>query len=375
MAESFARAKYPQFSIHWYLAFLLACFTTAQQEGRLESLYRNMQYPPGHEQYIPAITLRRYLQFAEADDDPSYRRVIGSRLDFADLEQVKILYSNQVGGEQVFNLPKTINNISKIQRADLVIKDYDHNFERVRVSPPTGSHTQKLHFWKIAKWTVEGHALNVTHRLYHHLSNGHKTIRFRVCVKNRKRYLRCGHFNKFSIALVIQINLHLDFWKEFSMHTPYTDVLDKLVERETYRIRIKRSENQEMTEIPSQNTPAPIGSSAEHLETNLCHVHPWTVSFTEIGWSYVSNPTSFHANVCVGGCPTPLYDHTSMKYSHHSGVVDLYRMYHNVSRHGIPPDVCCTASEMAPLSISYVEDDANILVRLDGIRVTACSCR
>ncbi|XP_033736832.1 bone morphogenetic protein 15-like [Pecten maximus] len=373
MEEGFVNEKHQHFKLVWnyslfYIMILFTCFSSVHQEELMNSLYRNMRYTPEHKQYIPAITLRRFIQFAEADDDPSYRRQSAFKLDYDNYEQIKIFYSKQVGGDQVFNLSGRIGNISKIRRADLIIKDYDHNFERVRVAFPTRFQTQRHHRWKIGKWTIEGYALNVTRRVHNHLRNGHKIIPFRVCVKNRKHYSRCSVFSKFSIALVIQINMHMGAWYEYS--TKHMDLLDMLREREKYQIRTKRSVSHGIT--PLQTTPAP---TIEHVESNICHVHPWRVAFHDIGWYNVQAPSGFQANLCFGGCPSPLLSHASLNYTYHSVVVDLYLVYHNMSANGIPPEPCCTPTELGPVSVYYSEDDgSHVLIRLEGMRVIACGC-
>ncbi|XP_069128709.1 protein dbl-1-like [Argopecten irradians] len=223
---------------------------------------------------------------------------------------------------------------------------------------------------KIARWTTEGYALNVTKRVHNHLQSGHKTIRFRVCVQHRE-HLRCRGFGKFTIALVIQINVHMDASYEFS--TEHINLLDMYRDRDKYQIRTKRSENDERTETPNQNTGTPLNT---HVETPHCHVHPWILNFTDIGWNNVLVPQSFDANVCVGGCPSPLISIDSLNSTYHSNVVDLYLIYHNMTANGIPPAPSCTATELAPLSIMYSEDDGSVgLIKLEGIKVVACGCR
>ncbi|OWF43558.1 bone morphogenetic protein 10-like [Mizuhopecten yessoensis] len=379
MKEGCVNVKYRLFCYYslFYITLLFVCFTRVRQDELLKSLYRNMRYTPEHKDFIPAITLRRFLQLTDTDNDPSYRRQAVYKLDSNtdNYEQVKIFYSKQVRGEQSFNVSRRIANISKIQRADIVIKDYDHSLKRVRVSFQTGPHTRRYHHWKIAKWSVEGHALNVTRHLRHHLRKGQSTIKIQVCVKNRENFLQCTGFGKFSIALVIQLNVNLNVWHEFS--TPYMDVLDKLSEREKYQTRIKRSGNDEITETPIQDTQVPGESTVEIVESNICHVHPWSVAFADIGWYHVLAPLTVQANFCSGGCPSPLSSHPSLHFTFQSVIVDLYRTYYgHSSATGMPPEPCCTPTAMAPLSVYNTEDDgSHTLMRLEAVRVTSCGCR
>ncbi|XP_022087557.1 growth/differentiation factor 8-like [Acanthaster planci] len=103
----------------------------------------------------------------------------------------------------------------------------------------------------------------------------------------------------------------------------------------------------------------------ENQPTERCCRYPLRVVFADFQWDWILIPKAYEANYCSGLCPRmrlQQYTHTKI-----------------MSMVNPPPDgymgPCCSASDMAPLTVLYFDENADIKYSLlTNMKVESCSC-
>ena len=95
------------------------------------------------------------------------------------------------------------------------------------------------------------------------------------------------------------------------------------------------------------------------------------VDFGEIGWDdWIVAPPGYEAFYCAGDCPFYLPDH--LNTSNHAIVQSLV---HSVDAR-LAPRPCCVPTELSPMSMLYVDNDDNVVLKnYQEMVVEACGCR
>ncbi|XP_060682143.1 bone morphogenetic protein 3 isoform X1 [Hemiscyllium ocellatum] len=96
------------------------------------------------------------------------------------------------------------------------------------------------------------------------------------------------------------------------------------------------------------------------------------VDFADIGWSeWIISPKSFDAYYCAGACQFPMLK--SLRPSNHATIQSIVRAVGVVP--GIP-EPCCVPEKMSSLSILFVDENKNIVLKVyPNMKVESCACR
>ena len=104
---------------------------------------------------------------------------------------------------------------------------------------------------------------------------------------------------------------------------------------------------------------------------NLCRRRSMYVDFGEIGWDdWIVAPPGYEAFYCAGDCPFYLPDH--LNTTNHAIVQSLV---HSVDPR-LAPRACCVPTVLSPMSMLYVDNDDNVVLKnYQEMVVEACGCR
>ena len=110
----------------------------------------------------------------------------------------------------------------------------------------------------------------------------------------------------------------------------------------------------------------------KHKKTReTCRRHRLHVDFRQVGWDdWIVAPTGYDAYFCKGECHFPLHD--SLNTTNHAVVQTLV----NSRYPDRVPRACCVPTELSPISMLYVDDDKNfVLKNHQDMVVEGCGCR
>lgn len=102
-----------------------------------------------------------------------------------------------------------------------------------------------------------------------------------------------------------------------------------------------------------------------------CRRHRLHVDFRQVGWDdWIVAPSGYDAYYCKGECHFPLHD--SLNTTNHAVVQTLV----NSRYPDRVPRACCVPTELSPISMLYVDDDKNfVLKNHQDMVVEGCGCR
>ncbi|XP_004646321.1 bone morphogenetic protein 15 [Octodon degus] len=119
--------------------------------------------------------------------------------------------------------------------------------------------------------------------------------------------------------------------------------------------------------------PEVTAPSWEHDESekNQCSLHPYTVSFRQLGWDHwIIAPHHYTPNYCKGTCPRVL--HYSLNSPNHAIIQNLVNELVNQSI----PQPSCVPYKYVPMSILLMEANGSILYKEhEGMVAQSCTCR
>jgi len=113
------------------------------------------------------------------------------------------------------------------------------------------------------------------------------------------------------------------------------------------------------------------GRKHRRWRRNLCRRRSMYVDFGEIGWDdWIVAPPGYEAFYCAGDCPFYLPDY--LNTTNHAIVQSLI---HSVDAR-LAPRPCCVPTELSPMSMLYVDNDENVVLKnYQEMVVEACGCR
>ena len=113
------------------------------------------------------------------------------------------------------------------------------------------------------------------------------------------------------------------------------------------------------------------GRKRRRRRRNLCRRRSMYVDFSEIGWDdWIVAPPGYEAFYCAGDCPFYLPDY--LNTTNHAIVQSLI---HSVDSR-LAPRPCCVPTELTPMSMLYVDNDDNVVLKnYQEMVVQACGCR
>ncbi|MPC22470.1 Bone morphogenetic protein 2 [Portunus trituberculatus] len=149
-------------------------------------------------------------------------------------------------------------------------------------------------------------------------------------------------------------------------------------------VRLKRSAREE--ELWSQQQPLLVVYANDgkaqvrtkravvnkHKKTrDTCRRHRLHVDFRQVGWDdWIVAPSGYDAYFCKGDCHFPLHD--SLNTTNHAVVQTLV----NSRYPDRVPKACCVPTELSPISMLYLDDDKNfVLKNHQDMVVEGCGCR
>ncbi|XP_004453213.1 bone morphogenetic protein 15 [Dasypus novemcinctus] len=111
--------------------------------------------------------------------------------------------------------------------------------------------------------------------------------------------------------------------------------------------------------------------SRDGPERNRCSLHPFQVSFHQLGWDHwIIAPHLYTPNYCKGACPQVL--HYGLNSPNHAIIQNLVNelVDQNV------PQPSCVPYKYAPISILLIEANGNILYKeYEDMIAQSCTCR
>lgn len=115
----------------------------------------------------------------------------------------------------------------------------------------------------------------------------------------------------------------------------------------------------------------PSYSRAPSSRQSECALHPFRVSFRQLGWDHwIIAPHWYRPQFCKGGCPRIL------RYGYHSPNHAIVQNLINelVDQH--VPRPSCVPHEYSPISVLMVEQNNNILYKVyEDMIAKSCTCR
>uniref|UniRef100_A0A8D2LX35 Bone morphogenetic protein 15 n=1 Tax=Varanus komodoensis TaxID=61221 RepID=A0A8D2LX35_VARKO len=109
----------------------------------------------------------------------------------------------------------------------------------------------------------------------------------------------------------------------------------------------------------------------EHAERSQCALHPFRVSFRQLGWDHwIIAPSWYRPQYCKGSCPRVL------RYDFHS---PNHAVVQNLINELVDPSVprpSCVPYEYGPISVLILEQNSDILYKVyDDMVAKSCTCR
>uniref|UniRef100_A0A8D0V7K5 Bone morphotic protein 15 n=1 Tax=Sus scrofa TaxID=9823 RepID=A0A8D0V7K5_PIG len=116
-----------------------------------------------------------------------------------------------------------------------------------------------------------------------------------------------------------------------------------------------------------------LGPSREHdgPESNQCSLHPFQVSFHQLGWDHwIIAPHFYTPNYCKGVCPRVL--HYGLNSPNHAIIQNLVNELVDQS----VPQPSCVPYKYVPISILLIEANGSILYKeYEDMIAQSCTCR
>ncbi|XP_062038973.1 bone morphogenetic protein 15 [Lepus europaeus] len=141
--------------------------------------------------------------------------------------------------------------------------------------------------------------------------------------------------------------------------------LEEFMERDSPLLRRTRQAGSIASEFP--------GSSRVHdgTENNQCSLHPFQVSFRQLGWDHwIIAPHLYTPNYCKGVCPRVL--HYGLRSPNHAIIQNLVNELVDQS----VPQPSCVPYKYAPISILLIEANGSILYKeYEDMIAQSCTCR
>ncbi|XP_008054125.1 bone morphogenetic protein 15 [Carlito syrichta] len=142
--------------------------------------------------------------------------------------------------------------------------------------------------------------------------------------------------------------------------------LEEFMERESPLLeRRTRQAGSIASEVP--------GSSWKHNEpeNNQCSLHPFRVSFRQLGWDHwIIAPHLYNPNYCKGACPRVL--RYGLNSPNHAIIQNLVNELVDQS----VPQPSCVPYKYVPISVLLIEANGSILYKeYEGMIAQSCACR
>lgn len=117
-------------------------------------------------------------------------------------------------------------------------------------------------------------------------------------------------------------------------------------------------------------TKRAVGNKHKKIR-ETCRRHRLHVDFRQVGWDdWIVAPSGYDAYFCKGECHFPLHD--SLNTTNHAVVQTLV----NSRYPDRVPRACCVPTELSPISMLYVDDYKNfVLKNHQDMVVEGCGCR
>ncbi|XP_033110542.1 univin-like [Anneissia japonica] len=148
----------------------------------------------------------------------------------------------------------------------------------------------------------------------------------------------------------------LDFSEQERLLSSQTSLIVVSIDHEQCKTRIRRDV---VTSDVHENNP------------NICKRNQLLVNFNDVGWDdWIIAPMTYQAYYCAGECPFPMNE--KLNTTNHAIMQTLV-----VSLDGsIASPVCCTPTNLSPISMLYFDNNNNVVLRqYEDMVVQECGCR
>ncbi|XP_071962125.1 univin-like [Antedon mediterranea] len=104
---------------------------------------------------------------------------------------------------------------------------------------------------------------------------------------------------------------------------------------------------------------------------NICKRNRLLVNFKDVGWDdWIIAPMTYQAYYCAGECPFPMNER--LNTTNHAIMQTLVV---SLDKSAAPP-VCCTPTNLSPISMLYFDTNDNVVLRqYEDMVVQECGCR
>ncbi|XP_006217894.1 bone morphogenetic protein 15 [Vicugna pacos] len=342
---------------------------------------------PGKQQRKPPVLghplrymLELYRRSADTHGYPRENRTIGATM----VRLVKPLanvarYLRDPWHIQTLDFPLRLNRVAhKLVRATVV---YRHQFHLAHFHlschvepwvqkspthhfPPSGRVSSRPSLLSKA-WTEMDITPHVGQKLWNH--QGRRVLRLRFVCQQPKGS-EVSEFQWQGTSLLDTAFLLLYFNDTQSVQT--ARLLPRGLEEFTERnssllLRRARQAGSTSSQVP--------GPSMEHdgPESNQCSLHPFQVSFRQLGWDHwIIAPHFYTPNYCKGVCPRVL--HYGLNSPNHAIIQNLVNELVDPS----VPRPSCVPYKYVPISVLMIEANGSILYKeYEDMIAQSCTCR
>ncbi|XP_072037979.1 growth/differentiation factor 8-like [Amphiura filiformis] len=155
------------------------------------------------------------------------------------------------------------------------------------------------------------------------------------------------------------LGIALELFDDAGNNVVVTDVSDEQEKKPFLQLRLR----DERMRRSKRSLNGPICIEDDNRLERQCCRYPLEVDFSQFNWDWIIAPKNFEANYCSGPCPRMV----NAQYPH----TQIMSMVDPAGYSG----PCCSASDMAPLTLLYFDDEFNIKYsELPNMRVESCGC-
>ncbi|XP_004999997.2 bone morphogenetic protein 15 isoform X2 [Cavia porcellus] len=214
-------------------------------------------------------------------------------------------------------------------------------------------------------WTEMDITQHIQQRLWNLKGQRVLRLRFMCQQQNSSKVLEFRWHGILSVDVAFLL-LHLnDTHKTAQKAELVPSGLEKFIKGESFLLRKARQIDSVASELSASSW------ELDKSENNQCSLHPYTVSFRQLGWDHwVIAPHHYTPNYCKGTCPRVL--HYGLNSPNHAIIQNLINELVNQSI----PQPSCVPYKYVAMSILLVEANGSILYKEhEGMIAQSCTCR
>ncbi|EHB17713.1 Bone morphogenetic protein 15 [Heterocephalus glaber] len=215
-------------------------------------------------------------------------------------------------------------------------------------------------------WTEMDITQHIRQKLWNHKGRRVLRLRFMCQQQNNSEVLEFHQHDTLSMDiafLLLHLNdTHKTAWKAELLPSG----LEEFMGGESSLL--SRKARQVDSVAPEVSTPS---QEQDESKNNQCSLHPYTVSFRQLGWDHwIIAPHHYTPNYCKGTCPRVL--HYGLNSPNHAIIQSLINKLVNQSI----PQPSCVPYKYDAMSVLLIEANGSILYKEhEGMAAQSCTCR